>query len=100
MMSIFEVIMLVCFGVSWPLSISKAVRTRQVAGKSPAFMVIVCLGYLSGLTHKLLYSRDWVTALYALNMTMVAVDLALYMKYRPRSPAQQDSAGPVATSAF
>jgi hypothetical protein len=80
-MSIFEVFMLVCFGVSWPISIAKALRTRVVAGKSPIFMVIVILGYTSGIAHKLLFSRDWVIVLYAINLVMVAIDLMLYVKF-------------------
>ena len=84
-MSPFEVIMLICFGVSWPVSIAKALRTKQVVGKSPVFMVLVCIGYLSGIIHKLTHSPDWVTGLYALNMTMVAIDLYLYSKYMPKA---------------
>ena len=80
-MSVFEILMLVCFGVSWPLSIAKALRTRQVSGKSPAFMVVVCLGYLSGMLHKVYFDLDWVISLYALNFVMVAIDLGLYLKY-------------------
>jgi hypothetical protein len=73
--------MLLCFGISWPISITKAVRTKQVAGKSPVFMAIIILGYMSGIVHKALYAYDWVIYLYALNMVMVAVDLTLYVKY-------------------
>ncbi len=80
-MSIFEIIMLLCFGLSWPISIAKALRTQQVAGKSPLFMIVICVGYLSGIIHKLLYARDWVIALYVLNMLMVATDLYLYFRY-------------------
>jgi hypothetical protein len=80
-MSIFEVMMLVCFGISWPISIAKTLRTRVVTGKSPAFMLIVILGYLSGVVHKLLYSRDWVILLYALNLVLVAIDMALYFRF-------------------
>ena len=80
-MSIFEAIMLICFGISWPVSIAKALRTKIVAGKSPLFMSIVLAGYMSGVVHKLLYSRDWIIALYLLNMVMVAIDLALYARY-------------------
>lgn len=83
-MSIFEGVMLLCFGVSWPVSISKAVRTKVVAGKSPIFMGIVCVGYMAGLIHKLLYSKDWITVLYGLNLIMVAIDLFLYYRYLPR----------------
>lgn len=82
-MSIFEAFMLVCFGLSWPVSIAKSIRTKIVAGKSRLFMSIVCVGYLSGIIHKLVYSLDWVIALYILNLLMVAFDLFLYYRYIP-----------------
>ncbi len=82
-MSVFEAFMLVCFGISWPISIIKALRTRMVQGKSPLFMAIVCLGYLSGITHKLCYSLDWVILLYVLNLAMVGFDLYLYFRFLP-----------------
>lgn len=84
-MSIFEVIMLVCFGLSWPVSIAKALRTHKVEGKSPIFMAFVCIGYLSGIIHKALFDLDWVVGLYALNMAMVLVDMALYFRYVPKA---------------
>jgi hypothetical protein len=80
-MSFFEVLMLVCFGISWPISIAKALRTRTVAGKSPAFLIIVIAGYASGIVHKMLYSRDWVIILYTVNLIMVLIDLALYYRF-------------------
>lgn len=80
-MSIFETLMLVCFGVSWPISIIKALRTKTVAGKSPVFMIIVISGYGSGILHKLLYSHDWVTILYVINFILVSTDLFLYFHY-------------------
>jgi hypothetical protein len=83
-MSVFEVAMLVCFGISWPVSIIKSVRTRIVLGKSPLFMIVVCFGYIFGIIHKLLYSMDWVIVLYALNMVLVMIDLILYFKYLPK----------------
>ena len=83
-MSFFEAIMLICFGVSWPVSIAKALRTKIVLGKSPLFMGIVWLGYLSGIIHKVLHSFDWIILLYVFNMIMVVIDIALYYKYVPR----------------
>lgn len=79
----FEALMLICFGVSWPVSIAKSVRTKVVSGKSPAFMTIVCIGYLSGLVHKALFSMDWIIVLYAANLIMVMIDLMLYYRYLP-----------------
>lgn len=82
-MSVFEATMLICFGVSWPISIAKSVRTKVVSGKSPLFMAVLCLGYTCGIIHKLLYSMDWIITLYALNMVLVAIDLTLYFRYLP-----------------
>lgn len=87
-MSIFEILMLLCFGVSWPLSIAKALRTRVVAGKSPAFMAVVLVGYVSGTLHKLRYDPDAVTALYVLNGLLVATDLILYIRFSRYTPPQ------------
>lgn len=81
----YEIIMLICFGTSWPVSIAKAVRTRVVRGKSPIFMMLVFVGYISGILHKALNAKgDPVIWLYVFNATMVAIDWCLYMKYRQR----------------
>ncbi len=83
-MSVFEAVMLICFGISWPVSIAKTLRTKVVAGKSPLFMAIVCVGYACGIAHKALHAFDWITVLYVVNLVMVTVDLSLYFVYRPR----------------
>jgi hypothetical protein len=85
-MSIFESLMLICFGLSWPISIAKALRTKTVSGKSPLFMFIVIAGYSFGIIHKVLYSSDWVIALYIVNLLLVAVDMALYFYYSAKNP--------------
>jgi hypothetical protein len=89
-MSILEVTMLACFGVSWPLSIAKILRTKAVAGKSPAFLAIILLGYASGIAHKIFFSRDWVLSMYILNFCMVALDMALYLRYSRTSTTVQE----------
>ncbi len=81
-MSPFEIAMLVCFGAAWPVSIWKSIRTRQVAGKSLPFLVIVLVGYGAGILHKLLYKYDLVIYLYGLNAAMVATDIVLYLRNR------------------
>jgi len=79
--SVFEVLMLLCFACSWPISIVKAIKTKIVIGKSPVFMVLLIIGYIMGIIHKVLYSFDIVTFLYAFNMVLVSVDLCLYFRY-------------------
>lgn len=79
-MSLFELIMLVCFGFSWPIAIYKSLKSRKTGGKSFYFNLVVALGYVSGVIHKLLYSMDFVTFLYMLNLVMVLIDTALYFR--------------------
>jgi len=87
--------MLLCFGASWPISIAKALRTKKVEGKSPLFMVVIIIGYLSGIVHKVLYNFDWVTVFYGVNAAMVAVDLFLYYRYLSPGRAAGGEAGPL-----
>ena len=79
--SIWEILMLLCFACSWPVSIVKALRTKIVLGKSPFFMSMIIIGYAFGIIHKILYNPDIVTFLWAFNMLLVSVDLVLYFCY-------------------
>ena len=66
-MSVFEAIMLVCFGLAWPFSIYKSATTRQVGSKSLLFLIALLIGYVAGILHKVLYNFDLVIILYAPN---------------------------------
>ena len=91
---IFEAIMLICFGISWPVSIAKALRTKFVRGKSRLFMSFVIVGYVAGILHKFLNPNPAtghvhpVVWLYIFNLVMVVVDLLLYLRYR-HNPERQ-----------
>jgi hypothetical protein len=78
-MSIFEALMLLCFGAAWPFSIVKSWKSRSTGGKSPVFLIILLAGYLFGIIHKILYSRNFVLGLYILNASMVSIDLGLWI---------------------
>ncbi len=79
--SIWEVLFLLCFAISWPVSIAKSLRTKVVIGKSPLFMSLIVLGYIFGIIHKVLYSHDIVIWLYVFNALLVTTDLVLYFVY-------------------
>ncbi len=81
-MSIFEAIMLLCFGAAWPVSIARSWKSRSTGGKSLAFSLIVIVGYISGIVNKLLVKPDIVTWLYVLNLTMVSIDAVLWIRNR------------------
>lgn len=79
-MSVFEIGMLVCFGLAWPVNIYKSVKSRSVEGKSVLFLYVVFLGYLFGIIHKIRYSLDGVIVLYMINALMVFTDGVLYYR--------------------
>jgi len=79
-MSIFEMLMLLCFGAAWPFSIYKSYKSKSVAGKSPYFLVILIVGYIFGILNKIIYNFDGVVYLYALNLVMVTIDFILYLR--------------------
>jgi hypothetical protein len=81
-MSVFEIIMLVCFGSAWPFSIYHSYRSRTNAGKSLNFLYIVFMGYIAGILHKVFYSYDPVIFLYVLNGFFVFTDILIYYRNR------------------
>ncbi|MDD2371207.1 MAG: hypothetical protein PHQ32_04315 [Firmicutes bacterium] len=83
-MSLFEIIMLLCFGAAWPFSIYKSLKSKSNNGKSLIFLLVVMIGYLSGILHKMFYSYDLVIYLYALNFLMVSVDAILWLRNNKR----------------
>jgi len=78
-MQIFESIMLLCFGMSWPISVYKSIRSRSTKGKSAVFIIVIILGYISGIAGKIVNNQlSYVLVLYCLNLAVVSVDLGLY----------------------
>jgi hypothetical protein len=80
---ILEFMMLFAFGLSWPFAIARTLRTKNVAGKSPAFMFIIIFGYLCGIAaHVVEGSKLWLCFVYLADIALVSTDLALYFRYR------------------
>ncbi len=79
-MSIFEIIMLISFGAAWPFSIYKSYKSKSIAGKSVVFLIVVIIGYIAGILHKIFYQYDNVIYLYVLNLLMVSTDLGLFIR--------------------
>ena len=88
MAEFLEVVMLVCFGASWPLNVIKSFKVRTTKGKSLPFLCLIFFGYIAGIASKLLnetYMRSisskwYVLFFYILNLIMVGIDLCLYVR--------------------
>ena len=91
-MQIFEIIMLLCFGVSWPISVYKSIRSKSTKGKSVVFIIAIIIGYISGIIGKIVnHQWNYVVIFYIINLVMVSIDLALYFinSKREKSIADQ-----------
>lgn len=77
---VFEVIMLLCFGLAWPFSIVKSYRSKTSEGKSLFFLMILVLGYISGIINKFVNTFDYVVFFYTFNLILVSADVVLYFR--------------------
>ena len=100
MAEIFEIAMILCFGASWPMNVIKSYRARSAKGKSLGFLCLIFVGYIAGITSKLLntvymaeFGAKWyVLFFYVLNLLMVGADLVLYARNRRLDKARESAA--------
>ncbi len=84
MAQLFEVFMLICFGVSWPISVVKSIKSKSTGGKSLVFTVVIIVGYICGIISKVATavatgSLPYVFWLYIFNIVMVGADLVIWI---------------------
>ena len=83
MAEIFEVIMVVCFFLSWPISIRKSWVSRTAKGKSLVFELFLLAGYVFGVVSKFVSGRvSYVVVFYIINFIAISVDVCLYFRNR------------------
>ena len=79
MSEIMEIIMLICFGCSWPLSLVKNIRAKSSKGMSLSFTLMIITGYVAGITAKIIDGNfTFVLVAYAINLLMVSANVAIY----------------------
>ena len=93
MTNLLEALMILCFGLSWPISIRKSWISRTAKGKSIFFEFFIWIGYVLGIARKVILwmeagsagtSLDWLFYLgwffYILNIVEISIDMALYFR--------------------
>ena len=90
MTDLLEVFMILCFGLSWPISIRKSWVSRTAKGKSLFFEFFIWLGYIFGILRKIILFRQadgspgflfylaWI--FYILNILEITIDMLLYAR--------------------
>ena len=81
MESIFETVMLVCFGFSWPLNVIKAYKAKTAKGTSLPFILLIITGYIAGISAKLISGQiNYVLIAYILNLAIVSLNVIVYFR--------------------
>lgn len=92
---LFEALTILCFGLSWPVSIRKSLISRTAKGKSLFFEVFLLVGYAFGIARKIIQVAALGYPLtggmgafifylgfffYCLNFVEISIDVALYFR--------------------
>lgn len=89
MFDLLEAAMILCFGLSWPISIYRSYVSRTAKGKSLFFEVFLWIGYVFGIGRKILQFSSGAAGtglfylgwfFYLLNLVEITVDMALYFR--------------------
>lgn len=85
MEELLEAIMVISFGISWPISIVKSVKSRTAKGKSLFFLLLIWIGYVAGVAWKVMVlvktgSISYPSYFYLLNLIMVSCDIGLFFR--------------------
>lgn len=79
MAEICETIMLICFGLSWPVSLIKNIKLKSAKGMNLQFILLIAFGYVAGITAKILNKQfNFVFAMYIINILMVSGNIVVY----------------------
>lgn len=93
MTDLLEALMILCFGLSWPISIRKSWVSRTAKGKSLFFEAFIWIGYVFGIIRKIILwnaanasgeTLEWLFYLgwffYILNIVEITIDMLLYFR--------------------
>ena len=81
MAHVLEALMLISFGLSWPINVLNAWRARTARGTSLTFLMLITFGYVAGIAAKFVGNNiNWVLAVYIINLTALIVNLLIYAR--------------------
>lgn len=79
MTEILESIMLICFGLSWPMSVVKNIKAHTAKSMSLPFILLIITGYVAGISAKLInHNYSYVLVIYFFNLLVVSINVVVY----------------------
>ena len=78
---ILEFLMILSFGISWPLKVYRSYKSRTAKGSSVTFTIFIALGYVEGIFSKLMMkSLKLAFWMYWEKIILVQTDIVLYFR--------------------
>ena len=79
MSEVLESIMLICFGLSWPVSVVKNIKAHTAKSMSLPFILLIITGYIAGISSKIInHNFSYVLAIYFFNLFVVSLNVVVY----------------------
>ena len=79
MSEVLESIMLICFGLSWPVSVVKNIKAHTAKSMSLPFILLIITGYIAGISSKIInHNYSYVLVIYFFNLFVVSMNVVVY----------------------
>jgi len=83
MSQLLEAIMLICFGLSWPMALVKNIKAKSAEGMSLSFLLLIITGYVAGTAAKIIAGNiTYVLIVYIVNLVIVTMNLIVFFYNR------------------
>ena len=81
MTNLLEAIMLVCFGLSWPLNVAKNIKAKSAKNMSLKFTILIIAGYIAGICAKIMMGQfNYVFVICIINLVIVSMNIPVYFR--------------------
>ena len=79
MSELLESVMLICFGLSWPVSVVKNIKAHTAKSMSLPFILLIITGYIAGISSKIInHNYSYVLVIYFFNLFVVSMNVVVY----------------------
>lgn len=90
MAEFLEATMLVCFGLSWPMNLTKNIKAKSAKSMSLQFILLIIFGYIAGISAKIsTHTFNYVLIVYLLNLVVVSANVIVYFINRRYDKQEQ-----------
>ncbi len=81
MQNILETVMLICFGLSWPINLVKNIKAKTAKSTSLPFYLLITVGYIAGIAAKFIGGNiNYVLIAYFINILFVLLNIIVYFR--------------------